>query len=149
MISTQRHGIECVLTDHFIWFSKCLPFLRNDCDQVNSEFSKHQVRLSSPLFSLSAFLTGAPLDTIYIDNLFCTFRQMTSDPNGSFYSYSPCWKVFLEWRLALRKTLRSILFKSVQSFFSVCSAFFVPSSFECLFEVLSFSLFIDPNGSPL
>ena len=69
-----------------------------------------------PFFLITCILTGALLDTVYIDCLLGTFRRGTNDDNGSFCTYSPFWKVFLEWRLALRKTLGSILFKSIQSF---------------------------------
>ena len=105
------------------WFlTTCLSFRRNDCDIVSDFeqwkkwFSKHQVQLFFPLFSLATFLTGALLDTIYIDCLFCTFRWTTRDGINSFLATVLVEKCFLEWRLALRKTLGSILFKSIQSF---------------------------------
>ena len=75
-----------------------------------SDFLEHQVWFFFLSFSLPAFLTGAPLNTIHIYYLFHTFRWATNDNNGLF------GKVFLEWRLALRKPIRSILFKFIQSF---------------------------------
>ena len=48
------------------------------------------------LLSLLAFLTGAPLDPIYIDYLFYAFRQTMNDNNSSFDDYSPFWQSVFE-----------------------------------------------------
>ena len=82
-----------------------------------SEFSKHQVQLFFPLFSLPAFYNWCSAG-------YCTFRQTLI--NSYFPATVLFGKVFLGWRFALRK---------IQSFFPFILHFYVLCSNDYLLEV--------------
>ena len=150
--SISRSGIR----SRRYWFlTACLPFLRKAghinffCNQVNKwNFKASGTTLFFLYFNYPRFISGAQLDTIYIGYLFCTLRRTTNDDNGSFTATVLFGKVFLEWRLALRKTLWSILFKSIQSFSPFILRFMYCVQM-IIYLRLSFLLLMDPKDSPL
>ena len=70
-----------------------------------------------PLFLLSAFLTGAPLNTNHIYCWFCTFRWTKIYRRQLFLHYDPFWEnVVSKLEAHIEETIGSILFESIQSF---------------------------------
>ena len=70
-----------------------------------------------PLFLLSAFLTGAPLDSYHIYWCFNTFRQTKNFYRQFFPGLrSFLGKVISEPEACIEETIGSILFESIQSF---------------------------------
>ena len=84
---------------------------------MNKWIFKHQVRLFFLYLHYPCSITGALLDTTYFSYLFNTFRWTTNDITALFQLQSCLGKCFWSGGLALRKIFRSILFKSIQSFF--------------------------------
>ena len=106
--------------------------------------------LSLPLFSLSALLTGAPLDTYHFYCCFYTFQTNGGLQQQLVFLLQPFLeKVLSRVEACIEETIGSILFKSIQS--SLClSCIFMYCVDDCiLLPLFDTSLLMDHNDSPL
>ena len=162
------NGVESVPSGQMIgvcavcccWFSTTICFRMNFCHFVFSCVTVNTLIILAsgtifsyfPLFFLSAFLTGALLDTNHIFLVSTLFRWTMDYNNGFFLCYNPFWeKCYTKWRLALRKPLDPSylsLFK-FKSFLRLSCTFMYCVDDCLLLPLFDITLLMGPNGLPL